>query len=208
MIARITCSMMSRAMPWAWMRRMSPMMASISVGLRPDMTSSSSRSSGPVARPRAISSRLRSGSVSARAGVSRRAPSPTNSSSSPARARAAAGSSVRLKAPTITFSRAVRFTKGWTIWNVRARPRRQISCGRAPTTDTPLKRMAPAVGAWKPDSRWNTVVSPASTERLKPLTAVRPPNRLVRPSTSRSITTGRGPAAGSPSPSSRSAGTR
>ena len=122
------------------------MISSISVGFNPDITSSSSSSSGRVARPRAISRRLRSGSVSSRAGASRRAPSPTKSSTSTARARAAATSSVRLNAPTITFSSVVRFTNGCTIWNVRASPRRQIAWGLAPTIDAPLKRMAPSVG--------------------------------------------------------------
>ena len=51
MIARITCSMMSRLTPRSWMRRIRPMISSISVGFSPAMTSSSSSSSGPGGEP-------------------------------------------------------------------------------------------------------------------------------------------------------------
>jgi len=42
----------------------------------------------------------------------------------------------------MTFSITVRPAKGWTIWNVRVSPRRQIACGFEPTMDPPLKRIS------------------------------------------------------------------
>ena len=37
-----------------------------------------------------------------------------------------------------------------------------MACGLDPTIDVPLKRMAPSVGGWKPESRWKTVVLPGA----------------------------------------------
>ena len=53
----------------------------------------------------------------------------------------------------MTFSITDSPAKGWTIWNVRVSPSRQIAWGLAPTMDPPLKRISPEVGAWKPAIR-------------------------------------------------------
>src|SRR5262245_55794899 len=70
-----------------WIRRTSVTAAVVSVGVRPDIASSSSRSLGRVASARAISRRFLSASVSVAAGMSPRPCGPVNSSSSRARAR-------------------------------------------------------------------------------------------------------------------------
>src|SRR5712664_936680 len=88
MTARMLCSMRRIEMPDAWMPRTSVTIASISVGLSPAMTSSSSSRVGSVASARASSSRLRSERVSPAAGWPALAPSPTWSITASARGRA------------------------------------------------------------------------------------------------------------------------
>src|SRR5207249_3644549 len=97
------------------------------------------------------------------------------------------------RAPTLTFSRTVMRAKGRVIWNVRARPRRQIACGGSPTMERSPKRTSPASGARNPERRLKTVVlpapfgpmspsiSPGATVRSRPATARRPPKLRDNP---------------------------
>src|SRR6266481_3823466 len=49
-----------------------------------------------------------------------------------------------------TFSHTLRRGKMLVIWKLRARPRRLISCGRAPVMSAPFRRIVPALGLSRP----------------------------------------------------------
>ena len=95
--------------------------------VRPAMASSSSSTFGSVASARAISSRLRPGVPSERAGASASRLMPTRSSTARALVSASVRCEVRRNAPIITFSSTVMPSKVCGTWKVRARPR----CARA-----------------------------------------------------------------------------
>ena len=86
------------------------------------MASSSSSTLGSVASARAISSRLRPGVPSERAGASASRLMPTRSSTARAFASASSRCEVRRNAPIITFSSTVMPSKVCGTWNVRASP--------------------------------------------------------------------------------------
>src|SRR6185369_7202944 len=81
---------------------------------------------------------------------------------------------------------------GRGIWNVRATPRWQIASGVSPPIDSPRNVSVPSVGASAPEMQLNAVVfpdpfgpispriSPSRTSNDTALSAVNPPNRLVR----------------------------
>ena len=71
MITSMMCSTMTMVMPVSWMRRTSAIASCTSLGVRPASDSSSNKSRGSVASTRAISSRLRPGVPSERAGLVR-----------------------------------------------------------------------------------------------------------------------------------------
>ena len=93
------------------------------------MASSSSRTFGSVASARAISSRLRPGVPSERAGASANRLMPTRSSTARALVSASARCEVRRNAPIITFSSTVMPSKVCGTWKVRASPRCALASG-------------------------------------------------------------------------------
>src|SRR5437667_552336 len=196
MTARMLCSMRRTEIPPALMAPMSRTMASISVALSPAITSSSKRSVGSVASARASSSRLRSARVRREASSEARSTSATRSRTARAAASASAMAGWRASAATFTLSSTESRAKGRTIWKVRARPSRQMSCGLSPPRRRSRNRISPSSGARNPESRLKTVVfpaplgpmrptiSPSATVRSSPSTARRPPKRLESPRTS------------------------
>ena len=192
MTARMLCSMRRTEIPPALMAPMSRTMASISVALSPAITSSSKRSVGSVASARASSSRLRSARVRLEASSEARSTSATRSRTARAAASASAMAGWRASAATLTLSSTESRAKGRTIWKVRARPSRQMSCGLSPPRRRSRNRISPASGARNPESRLKTVcftlrsstISPSATVRSRPSTARRPPKRLESPRTS------------------------
>ncbi len=113
--ARMLCSMRRMDTPERLMPSISPTMATISVGLSPAITSSSSSSRGSVASARASSRRLRSGSVSPPAAACILPSSPTRAMTARACSRAAAMAGRRPSAPIFTLSSTDRRGNGRTI---------------------------------------------------------------------------------------------
>src|SRR5215510_7451720 len=84
---------------------------------------------------------------------------------------------------------------GRGIWKVRAMPRWQIRSGVRPPISSPRNLIEPDVGGRAPETQLNSVVlpepfgpisptiSPGSTSKETPLSAVKPPKRLVTPET-------------------------
>ena len=130
----------------SWIRRTNCTAAAASIGVSPDIASSSSSSLGRVASARAISSRFLSASVRVAAGASCLPRSSVNSSSSVARARASTTRLVRSSAPHTTFSSAVMRPKARTTCHVRATPSRQMRSGRVCVMSRPSNTMRPSSG--------------------------------------------------------------
>ena len=181
-------------------RRMERASSSDSAGFSPPSGSSSSSSSGSVEMARATSRRLRSPCERAEAGSSAMSEMPTNSSASMALASIffthspldlARGDT----SGTITLAMMGRWRNGRVFWNVPQMPRSTTSQGRRPVMSSPLNRMRPSSGLRILVIRRSRVVLPAPfgpirptislrpTSKLTLFTAVRPPKRLVRPST-------------------------
>src|SRR3984957_6823105 len=119
----------------------------------------------------------------------------------------------RPRAARPRFSHTVSSRKIFTSWKVRPMPRRATSCSLSPPIGAPSCSTLPESACSRLVMRLKTVLLPeplgpispttvpASTSKLQPLTAKRPPNRLVRPRTA-SRDEGRG-AAGSPATNAR-----
>src|SRR5882724_7438869 len=194
--ARMTCSISRMVRPPALSSLRISTIRSVSVGRSPAITSSSNRSFGSVARARATSRRLRSGSVSEPASCSRLSWSSSRRSTSCARCIACLGSLCRSSAPTMTLSSTVSAGNGRTIWNVRPMPRRQTSSGVRPSMRWPWNAIVPVFGANTPAIRLNIVVLPApfgpitakiapsGTAKLTSATARSPLKFLETPATS------------------------
>src|SRR5581483_263662 len=85
----------------------------------------------------------------------------------------------------------------FVIWYERAIPAREIRFGGRPAMSCPSKTMRPAVGRRTPVRQLKNVdlpaplgpmiarISPGTALKFTPLSAVRPPNRTVRPSVRR-----------------------
>src|SRR5580700_2470329 len=98
---------------------------------------------------------------------------------------------------SLMFSSTVWRCSGRECWNTMPAPIRAIRCDGQPATSVPLMRTDPASGRSMPMMSFITVdlpepfgpisprIFPASMESDISLTATRPPNRLVRPLTSR-----------------------
>ena len=127
-------------------------------------------------------------------------PNPTRRSSRSASSVAGSPQSgfCRKASPAFTFSTQSSEGSTRTSWNVRARPSRAILWAGSPSIDFPASRMAPASGFRAPERRLSAVVLPEPFGPIRPtisdlptvidqgpFTATRPPNRRVRPSTSR-----------------------
>ena len=165
------------------------MISSISAGVSPAITSSSSSRRGRIASARAISSRFFSGSDRFRASAGARWSSLTRASTAIASAR---GSDVWRFGPTtpaMTFSNTETSRNGWTIWKVRPIPSRARRCGGWPVISRPSNEMTPLVGRMKPEMVSNSVVLPAPFGPIRPTiswlpssnetssTARKPPNQ-------------------------------
>src|SRR5712691_3867684 len=207
----MSCSTSRTVTPLRRIRSMSSMSRRDSAGVSPAAGSSSSRSAGRDASAMAMARWRCSPYESVRASISRTADIATRSRTLLARSRTAVSSrccaAVRARAgqtrgtrracwPIITFSRTVRRGKRLVFWTVRASPPRAIRWGGRPVSGRPRNLTRPPLGGRKPVIRLKQVVIPAplgpikpaivpsSTEKLTSLTAVRPPNRTVRASTS------------------------
>src|SRR5690554_4309177 len=192
----MTCSISSMVTPRSRIPLMMPMISLISEGFRPAITSSSKSSLGRVPRARASSRRLRPATVSSVEGKSNKCPIPTYWAISQACSRASRRLAVCWCTPTMMFSATVKRLKGCVIWKVLTMPFAQISCGGTPVISSPLNVTRPPSGFRKPAMVANKVVFPAplgpisaticpcSTRMLAPFTAYKPPNRLLRSTTS------------------------
>ncbi len=67
------------------------------------------------------------------------------------------------------FSATVSPAKGWTIWKVRAMPRRARRCGASAVTSCPSNRTCPSLGVRKPEIIPNRVVLPAPFGPMSPV---------------------------------------
>ena len=96
----------------------------------------------------------------------------------------------------MTLSKIDSLRNGRGIWKVRAMPRWQTSAGASPAISRPWKRIEPRLGRSAPEIRLKIVllpepfgpmrprISPSASPNATSLTAVKPPKRLVSPSTS------------------------
>ena len=150
------------------MRRTSSIAVRTSAGVRPASASSSSSSRGSVASARAISSRLRPGVPSERAGDPARCDRPVKSSTSSALRIASARCGWRRKAPTMTFSTTVMSSNVTGTWKVRAMPSLAWASGLARVTSWSRKRIVPAVGSASPARQLKKVLLPAPLGPIRP----------------------------------------
>src|SRR5438309_1427856 len=188
-IAAMTCSITISVRPSACRSRISSMIPVSSDGVRPAITSSRRRRRGRVASARATSRRLRRAIGSALARAWACGASPHVSTTRSASRRAALTRRSLVSAPIITLSTTERLPKGFTSWNVRVRPRRQITCGGRPPTSRPSKTTRPPAARKYPPMTLKSVVLPAPfgpmlpkwaplrTASLTARTALRPPKR-------------------------------
>lgn len=63
--------------------------------------------------------------------------------------------------PTRTLVRTVWLSNATVVWNVRARPRRQMSCGRNAWISRPRNVIVPPVAGLIPEMQSNSDVFPA-----------------------------------------------
>src|SRR5260370_15466309 len=204
MVTSMMCSTMTRVMPERWMWRTRSIASCTSRCVRPAIASSSSRTFGSVASARLISSRLRPGVPSDRAGASASLLMPTRSSTARARASASVRWDVRRNAPIITFSSTDMPSNVCGTWKVRARP----SCARASgvklVMSWPSNKSVPDVEKSSPVRQLNRVdlpapfgpirprMSPCSRVTEAPSTALKLPKAFVTSRASRSMGCSRG----------------
>ena len=163
------------------------------------MASSSSSTFGSVASARAISSRLRPGVPSERAGASASRLMPTRSSTARALLSASARCEVRRNAPIITFSSTVMPSNVCGTWKVRASPSRARASGGRRVMSWPSNSTLPEVDARSPVRQLKKVdlpapfgpirprMSPCSSVTLAASTALKLPKALVTSRASRSM---------------------
>src|SRR5262245_25016621 len=199
MITSMMCSTMTSVMPERWMSRTRSMASWISRWVRPAIASSSSSTFGSVASARAISSRLRPGVPSERAGASASPFIPTRSSTARALASAAWRCGVRRKAPIITFSSTDMRSKVCGTWKVRASPSCARASGVRAVMSWPSKKTFPSVAGRSPVRQLKKVdlpapfgpirprMSPCSKVTLAESTALKLPKAFVMSRASRSM---------------------
>src|SRR6202140_994450 len=199
MMTSMMCSTITSAIPERWMSRTRSMASCTSRWVRPAIASSSSRTFGSVASARAISSRLRPGVPSERAGASASRLMPTRSSTARALASAAARWGVRRNAPIITFSSTDRVSKVCGTWKVRASPSRARASGGSCVISWPSKKTSPEVDQRSPVRQLKKVDLPAPFGPIRPRispcssvtdavsTALKLPKALVTSRASRSM---------------------
>src|SRR5260370_16197446 len=168
MVTSMMCSTMTRVMPERWMSRTRSMASCTSRWVRPAIASSSSRTFGSVASARAISSRLRPGVPSDRAGASATLLMPTRSSTARARASASVRWDVRRNAPIITFSSTDMLSNVCGTWKVRARPSCARSSGVKLVMSWPSNKTLPDVDSRSPVRQLKKVDLPAPFGPIRP----------------------------------------
>src|SRR3954451_24977865 len=203
MITSMMCSTMTSVMPERWMSRTRSIASFTSCALRPAMASSSSSTFGSVASARAISSRLRPGVPSERAGASASLIMPTRSSTARALVSASLRCEVRRNAPIMTFSSTVMPSKVCGTWKVRASPSPARSSGVKSVMSRPSNRTRPEVVLRSPVRQLKKVDLPAPFGPIRPRmspcskvteassTALKLPNAFVISRASRSMASSR-----------------
>src|SRR5216683_208466 len=168
MMTSMMCSTITMVMPERWMSRTRSMASCTSRWVRPAIASSSNRTLGSVASARAISSRLRPGVPSDRAGASASLLMPTRSSTARARTSASARWEVRRNAPIITFSSTDMLSNVCGTWNVRASPRRARASGGMLVMSWPSNNTLPDVDRMSPVRQLKKVDLPAPFGPIRP----------------------------------------
>src|SRR5690606_11649183 len=207
----MSCSTKTTERPSAARSRTWPMMVWASAGFTPAIGSSSMTSSGSTMSARAISSSLRWPPESAPANSSRMWWRLNRSSRASARSSMAFSwprhrlrtsdgknrSPVWPVAPSFMLSMTVRRDSALVSWKVRTMPAWATLWADSPRIGRPLKLHVPVFGLSNPVSRLKSVVLPAPLGPIRPVmaprwnsrwstsTAIRPPNRRVRLSTTR-----------------------
>src|SRR5471030_870302 len=204
MMTSMMCSTMTSVMPERWMSRTRSMARWTSTWVRPAIASSSSSTLGSVASARAISSRLRPGVPSERAGASASLLMPTRSSTARALVSASARCGVRRNAPIMTFSSTDMPSNVCGTWKVRARPRCARASGDRLVMSWPSSKTLPEVDSRSPVRQLNSVDLPAPFGPIRPRispcssvtdalsTALKLPKALVTSRASRSMCCSRG----------------
>src|SRR5258707_2091306 len=199
MMTSMMCSTMTREMPERWMSRTRSIASCTSRWVRPAIASSSSSTLGSVASARAISSRLRPGVPSERAGASASLLMPTRSSTARALLSASVRRGVRKNAPIITFSSTDMPSKVCGTWKVRASPSRARASGVSSVMSWPSNNTLPEVAARSPVRQLKKVdlpapfgpirprISPCSSVTLAASTALKLPKAFVTSRASRSM---------------------
>src|SRR6266576_5296823 len=199
MMTSMMCSTMTSVMPDRWMSRTRSIASRTSRWVRPAIASSSSRTLGSVASARAISSRLRPGVPSDRAGASASLLMPTRSSTARARISASERCEVRRNAPIIAFSTTDMPSNVCGTWKVRARPRCARASGVKLVMSWPSNRTLPEVDNRSPVRQLKKMdlpapfgpirprISPCSSVTEAASTALKLPKVLVMPRASRSM---------------------
>src|ERR1700681_449006 len=168
MMTSMMCSTITSVMPERWMSRTRSIASCTSRCVRPAIASSSKRPLGSVASARAISSRLRPGVPSDRAGASASLLMPTRASTARARVSASARCEVRRNAPIITFSSTDMPSKVCGTWKVRARPRCARASGVKLVMSWPSNITLPEVDNRSPVRQLNKVDLPAPFGPIRP----------------------------------------
>src|ERR1700732_4804359 len=203
MMTCMMCSTMTSVIPERWMSRTRSMASWTSRWVSPAIASSSSSTLGSVASARAISSRLRPGVPSDRAGACANLPMPTRSSTARALLSASDLREVRRNAPIITFSRTDMPSKVCGTWKVRARAISARASGARLVMSRPSNKTRPDVDNRSPVRQLKKVDLPAPFGPIRPRmspcsrvteaasTALKLPKALVTSRASRSM--GRSP---------------
>src|SRR6266851_4122982 len=168
MMTSMMCSTITMVMPERWMSRTRSMASCTSRWVRPAIASSSKRTLGSVASARAISSRLRPGVPSERAGALASRLMPTRSSTARALASASVRWEVRRNAPIITFSSTDMPSNVCGTWKVRARPSCTRTSGARWVMSWPSNKTLPDVDRRSPVRQLNSVDLPAPFGPIRP----------------------------------------
>src|ERR1700676_3696606 len=204
MMTSMMCSTMTSVIPERWMSRTRSMARWTSRWVSPAIASSSSSTLGSVASARAISSRLRPGVPSDRAGARASLPMPTRSSTARAFLSASDLREVRRNAPIITFSSTDMPSKVCGTWKVRARPICARASGARLVMSRPSNKTRPDVDSRSPVRQLKKVdlpapfgpirprMSPCSRVTEAPSTALKLPKAFVTLRASRSMGCSRG----------------
>src|SRR5665213_1527123 len=199
MMTSMMCSTITSVMPERWMSRTRSIASCTSRWVRPAIASSSSKILGSVASARAISSRLRPGVPSERAGASANLLRPTRSSTARDLVSASARCEVRRNAPIMTFSSTDMPSNVCGTWNVRARPSCARPSGVMPVISWPSNNTLPEVVSRSPVRQLKKVDLPAPFGPIRPRispcssvtdaasTALKLPNAFVTARASRSM---------------------